>query len=55
MTDAKALFERLEPHLGLERSQIGPIMRCEMVSDAGKTGIWPARATPGSADVEAVD
>jgi hypothetical protein len=55
MTDAKAQFERLEPHLGLERSQIGPIMRREMVSDAGKTGIWPARATPGSADVEMAD
>jgi hypothetical protein len=26
-----------------------------MVSDAGKTGISPARATPGSADAEAVD
>lgn len=46
MTGAKALFARLEPHLGLERSQTGPIVRCEMVSDAGRTGIWPARATP---------
>lgn len=46
MTDAKALCARPEPHLGLERSQAGPIMGCEMVSDAGRTGISPARATP---------